>query len=368
MPYQKHSDFSHDEEPRVGILLTNLGTPEAPTAAALRPYLKQFLSDPRVVEFPRLLWWLVLNLIILRIRPRRSAKAYQKVWSEKGSPLLIHTQAQTESVRQNLHAKYGKKIRVEFAMRYGNPSIAAGIDKLMRAGVRKLLVLPLYPQYSATTTGSTFDAIADNFKRRRWLPELHFIDGYHTHPLYINALATSIQEHWQKHGRPDKLIFSYHGVPLRYLHNGDPYHCYCLQTTRLVAEKLALSEDDYLSSFQSRFGREAWLQPYTDETLKHLAAQGVKSVAVVCPGFSSDCLETLEEIDEENREYFLSAGGKEFHYIPALNNAPAHINALATICEDNVARWLTQLSTEPGQTRQDRYTNYSTHKPRAPRT
>lgn len=354
-PFQhSNSEGSHT---KVGVLICNLGTPAAPTAKALRPYLKQFLSDPRVVEVPRLLWWLVLNLIILRFRPAKAAKAYKKVWTEQGSPLACITAAQRDALASALHNEYGDQVFVEWAMRYGQPSIGSKIQALSDAGVRKLFVLPLYPQYSATTSASTFDAVADHFKQSRWLPELRFLDGYHKHALYISALAKSIENHWQEHGRSDKLVFSYHGIPQRYLHNGDPYHCYCLQTTRLVVEKLGLQEDEYMTCFQSRFGREPWLQPYTDHSLEQLAKQGTKSVTVICPGFSSDCLETLEEIEEENRDIFLEAGGESFHYIPALNDSAAHVEALAAICKANIYDWLS--SSEMGKTSdiQERYNN-----------
>lgn len=332
--------FEHGQKRRVGVLISNLGTPDAPTPKALKRYLKQFLSDPRVVEVPRLLWWCILNLIILNIRPRRSAKAYKSVWTEAGSPLALYTKAQADALNAALTEKYGDQILVEWGMRYGNPSLDSALDRLLNQGVDKLFVLPLYPQYSASTTASTFDAIAQNFTQRRWLPELHMLNGYHQESGYIDALCDSITQHVNEHGKPEKLIFSYHGVPLRYLKNGDPYHCFCVQTTRLVANQLGLSESEYLTSFQSRFGREPWLQPYTDDTLKSLASEGIKSVAVICPGFSSDCLETIEEIDQENREYFLDAGGESFDYIPALNASDAHIQFLTELVESNVKAWL----------------------------
>jgi len=331
--------YEHGQARKVGVLLSNLGTPDEPTPKALKRYLKQFLSDPRVVEFPRLLWWLILNLIILNVRPSRSAKAYKSVWTEEGSPLAIYTKAQAEGVAAQLSERFGDEVIVEWGMRYGNPSLDSALDKLLDQGVDKLFVLPLYPQFSASTTASTFDAIADNFKQRRWLPELRMNAGYHQNATYIDAIAHSITEHFAEHGKPEKLIFSYHGVPLRYLKNGDPYHCYCVQTTRLVAEKLGLEKEEYLTTFQSRFGREPWVQPYTDETLKALA-KDVKSVAVICPGFSSDCLETIEEIEEENRDYFISSGGETFHYIEALNATEPHIQFLTGLVENNIKDWL----------------------------
>ncbi|MEE4249689.1 MAG: ferrochelatase, partial [Alcanivoracaceae bacterium] len=283
MQYQGASQFRHDQPGRVGLLITNLGTPDAPTTPALRRYLAEFLSDPRVVEVPRLLWMLILHGIILRIRPRRSAHAYQSVWTEAGSPLMLHTLAQRDALRTALKPQWGDDLVVECAMRYGNPSIASMLEGMQQQGVRQLLVLPLYPQYSAATSASTFDALAADFSRRRWLPDLRFISHYHDFPAYIEALAESIEEHWQKHGQPDKLVLSYHGVPQRYLDNGDPYHCECHKTSRLLAERLGLQKDQYITTFQSRFGREEWLKPYTDETLKALPDQGVKHVQVVCP-------------------------------------------------------------------------------------
>lgn len=339
MTFINTPNFSHEQSDKVGLLITNLGTPDAPTSSALRRYLRQFLSDPRVVEFPRLLWKIVLHGIILNVRPARSAKAYQRVWTDEGSPLSIYTAKQAELLRKRLGEHWGKDLVIEWGMRYGNPSISDTIQRMTDQGVRKLLVLPLYPQYSGSTTASTFDAIAHDFTQRRWLPELRFINSYHDFPAYIDALAKSIQQHWQTHGRAQKLIFSYHGIPLRYLHNGDPYHCHCHKTSRLLASSLELKDDEYLTTFQSRFGREPWLQPYTDETMEALPSQGVQRVQVVCPGFSSDCLETIEEIDMENRDYFLKAGGESFEYIPALNDQAVHIEALAELVEHHLQGW-----------------------------
>ena len=339
MKYQGSPTFSHSQQDKIGILLTNLGTPDAPVKGALRRYLKQFLSDPRVVEVPRLLWTLILNVVILNIRPARSAEAYEKVWTERGSPLMYHTQDQSKALGEKLKQQFGEDILVDFAMRYGSPSVDSVITKMLNKGVRKLLVLPLYPQYCASTSASTFDAVAESFKSKRWLPELRFVSHYHDFPHYIQAVADSIRAHWQSKGRADKLIFSYHGIPLRYLLQGDPYHCECYLSARLVAENLGLEADQYLVSFQSRFGREEWLKPYTDHILKALPAQGIKSVQVVCPGFSADCLETIEEIGMENREYFISAGGEKYEYIAALNADDRHIDALAKLVEQHMQGW-----------------------------
>lgn len=339
MPYKGVENFAHGQPEKIGVLITNLGTPDEPTPQALRRYLREFLSDPRVVEVPRLLWWLILNLVILRIRPRRSAEAYRKVWQEDGSPLMIHTRNQCDGIRQRLEDKYGDRVVVRYAMRYGNPSIASALDELQAAGARKLLALPLYPQYSASTSASTFDAIARDFTKRRWLPDFRFVSHYPEFPPYIEAMATHIEEHWSLHGRSQMLLLSYHGVPLKYLHRGDPYHCECHKTSRLLAHRLGLTTEQYMTTFQSRFGREEWLQPYTDHTLQALPGQGVKAVDVFCPGFSADCLETIEEIDEENRGYFLESGGESFSYIPALNSTPAHLDALVQLIEENLAGW-----------------------------
>jgi ferrochelatase len=342
MKYIGSPGFDHGQAPRIGVLITNLGTPEAPDKKALRPYLKQFLSDPRVVEVPRLLWWFILNVIILNVRPARSAEAYATVWTDEGSPLLLHTRHQAEALQAELQARHGGQVVVDFAMRYGRPAVSEKIQALIDAGARKLLVLPLYPQYSGPTGGSTFDAVAEDFRGRRWLPDLRFVAQYHDHPGYISALAESVRSFRKEHGSAQKLVFSYHGEPQRYLEEGDPYHCQCHKTTRLVAEALGLAEDEYMTCFQSRFGREEWLQPYTDETLKGLPEQGVTSVQVICPGFSADCLETIEEIGEENREYFLEAGGEQYGYIPCLNATATHIAFLADLAGEQLGGWLEQ--------------------------
>ena len=332
MKYQGQTDYDHKgASPRRGVLLCNLGTPDAPRTSELRRYLKQFLSDPRVVEVPRLIWWLILNLIILRIRPRRSAKLYKSVWTEGGSPLLVYSQAQVDGVKKLLDEKYDSDIPVVLGMRYGNPSIESAINDLTEQNVREITILPLYPQYSGATTGSTFDAVADVFKKTRWVPQLNFVGGYHQSEAFLDALFASIKRHIESHGQPDKLVMSYHGTPQSYLKKGDPYHCLCHQTTRLIVERMGLDKEKVMTTFQSRFGREPWLQPYTDKTLEAMPEDGIKHVAIMCPGFSSDCLETIEEINMEARESFLHAGGEQFHYIPCLNDDPEHIEALASI-------------------------------------
>lgn len=349
MKYRGSPAFSHRQADKIGVLVTNLGTPEAPTKKALKPYLKEFLSDPRVVEVPRLLWSLILNGVILRIRPKRSAEAYKTVWTDRGSPLLFHTEDQAKGIEAKLKETWGEDIVVDFAMRYGSPAISEAVERMMQKGVRKLLVLPLYPQYSASTTASTFDALAKDFTQRRWLPELRFVTHYHDYPPFIEAAAKRIERHWNEHGRADKLLFSYHGIPLRYLKNGDPYHCECYKTSRLLAERLGLNQDEYLTTFQSRFGREEWLQPYTDMTMKALPKKGVKSVQVFCPGFSADCLETIEEIGEENREYFMENGGGRYEYISALNAEPDHIDALTELVNTHLQGWSVEEVNEQRQ-------------------
>lgn len=339
MKYTGDKNYRHGSPERLGILLANLGTPDAPTTSAVRRYLAEFLWDPRVIEIPRPLWWLILHGIILRFRPRRSAEAYRHVWTDKGSPLLLNGQALQEKLQAELEQALPGSVTVELAMRYGNPSIAHAMEKLRQAGCRRMLVMPMYPQYSSTTSASILDAIWDVFKTWRWLPEIRSINSYHDDPAYIQALANSITEHWQQHPRGEHLLFSFHGVPKRYVLSGDPYFCHCQKTARLVAENLGLEKDQWSVSFQSRVGREEWLRPYTDETVMAFGDQGLRRLDVVCPGFASDCLETLEEIAVENRDTFLEAGGREYHYIPALNTRPDHVEALAGLVERHIADW-----------------------------
>ena len=338
--YIGNADYKHDTKSDTGVLLTNLGTPDAPTTSAMRRYLAEFLSDPRVIEVPRPIWWLILHGIILRVRPRRSAGLYRKIWKENGSPILDISNRQAAGIRKNLEGHTTGPIHVELAMRYGNPSIRAGLEKLRQVNARRILVFPLYPQYCAATTASTFDAVTDVLKTWRWLPEIRMINHYHDDPGYIDALADSIREHWQREGKAEKLLFSFHGIPKDYFEAGDPYSCECQKTVRLVVERLGLGEDEWAQTFQSRFGPSEWLQPYTDVTLKELGSKGVKSVAVICPGFSADCLETLEEINMLSRTFFIDAGGERFSYIPALNDRPAHITTLSDIIVRHCQGWV----------------------------
>ncbi len=337
--YTAKDDFRHDQTPATGVLITNLGTPDAPTSSALRRYLGEFLADPRVVEAPRWLWRLILHGIVLRTRPAKSAEAYRAVWSEEGSPLLAMSRRQCEGIAQRLKQTVPGPVHVALGMRYGRPAIAEAMRELRQRGVRRLLVLPLYPQYSGSTVGSTFDAVSAELRRWRWVPELRMITQYHDDPGYIKALADSIRDHWREHGQGDKLLFSFHGVPLRYLLQGDPYHCQCHKTARLVAEHLQLADAQWQVSFQSRFGREPWLQPYTDETVMALGRQELNRLDVVCPGFSADCLETLEEIALQNAEFFSEAGGGHLSYIPALNDRHDHLDALTALACTHLQGW-----------------------------
>jgi ferrochelatase len=333
--------FSHDEDSSCsGILITNLGTPDEATPSAVRRYLAEFLSDPRIVEAPRLIWWFALHGVILRIRPKPVAKKYQHVWTDEGSPLLTISQQQRALLQQAISPHFKGKVKVELAMRYGNPSIKDALLNLKKSGAQRILVLPLYPQYSATTTASTFDAIADELKTWRWLPEFRFIQHYHDHEAYIQALVNSISNFQNKNGQPEKLLFSFHGLPQKYLDQGDPYFCECHKTARLVAERMGLKKDQWILAFQSLFGREEWLKPYAKNTLINWAKEGVKNVQVICPGFSADCLETLEEIKVENRDYFLNAGGEKYEYIPALNDNAEHIGMMGQLIKQHASDWL----------------------------
>lgn len=338
MRFKGQTDYDHKGiSPRAGVLLNNLGTPDAPTSSALRRYLREFLSDPRVVEIPRVIWFVILYLFILTFRPKASAKLYQQIWTEAGSPLMDITLRQATALQAKLDEAYGADaVPVAIGMRYGNPSIPAALEQLTAQNVRNIVVLPLYPQYCAATVGSTFDAVATELKKYRWVPELKFISGYHQNRKYIGAVCRSIEQHIAEHGMPDKLIMSFHGTPEFYLKKGDPYFCFCSQTSRLVREKLKLEEDRVMLTFQSRFGKAPWLQPYTDATLKSLPAQGVKHVAIICPGFSADCLETIEEIESENHDYFIEAGGQTFHYIPCLNDNDAHIDMMMDLVQQHL--------------------------------
>ena len=343
MAYRKEAPYTHGTAAKTAVVLVNLGTPDAASTPAVRRYLKEFLSDPRVVEIPRVLWWMILNLIILPFRSSKSAAKYAQIWTTDGSPLKVHTQRQAMLLRGALGER-GHKVQVVMAMRYGSPSLPEVLDQLKAEHCDRVLILPAYPQYSGTTTGSINDAVFAHYTKVRNVPGLRLVRNYHDQPGYIDALKDTVLRHWETNGRGDMLVMSFHGVPKRTLMLGDPYHCECYKTARLLATQLGLKEGQYLVTFQSRFGKAEWLQPYTAPTLAKMAREGLKRVDLICPGFTSDCLETLEEISMEARHDFLEAGGKEFHYIACLNEAPSWIDGLADIAEEQLAGWPTRLS------------------------
>ena len=341
--YTAHEGFRHDQVPAVGVLVVNLGTPEAPTAKALRPYLRQFLSDPRVIELPRLQWQLILNLFVLTRRPKVSAHLYETVWTEEGSPLLAMTLAQAAGLAERLRERVGTPLRVEAGMTYGEPSVATALRRLREAGATRVLVLPMYPQYSGTTIGSVFDTVARELMSWRVVPELRTVNGWHDEPGYVRSLAASIREVWERPdggGPPEKLLFSFHGIPLRYFRGGDPYPCLCRATARLVAAELGLPEERWVVAFQSLFGKEEWIKPYTADTVAALGRSGLRNLDVVCPGFAADCLETLEEIAVQNRRFFEQAGGGRFRYVPALNDRADHVGFLADLVARHLQGWV----------------------------
>jgi len=332
-------EYEHGMPEAMGVLLVNLGTPDNPTTGAVRRYLRQFLWDPRVVEYPRALWWLILNGVILLLRPSRSAHAYRQIWTERGSPLLFHSRDLAAAVHKQVATRLRGKVLLELAMTYGMPSLASGLDSLYAQGARRVIVLPLFPQYSGTTTAAVFDAITAVLNHRRWLPELRFINQYHDAPGFIAAHAANIRRYWQQFGRGERLLFSFHGVPHRTLLQGDPYHCQCVKTARLIAEALQLEENSWSYAFQSRVGREQWLQPYTEDELRKFGSNKLSRVDVVCPGFAVDCLETLEEIAMRYAAVFVDSGGGSLHYIPALNASTEHAALLAELVAQHAGGW-----------------------------
>lgn len=338
MNSQTHKHPDADSTPP-GVLLVNLGTPDSPSVSDVRRYLREFLWDPRVVEVARPVWWLVLNLVILTTRPRRSAKAYAKVWTAAGSPLLVISKKQQAALQARMETQGESPVKVVLAMRYGRPGIAAGLQALREAGAKRVLVLPLYPQYSATTTAAIVDAVADELRHWRVLPELRFINDYHCHPAYISALADSVRRYRTLHGEPDRLLLSFHGIPQEYVDAGDPYAQQCYKTAELLVAALDLPRDRWQMSFQSRLGPKQWLQPYTDHTLEALAKEGVRNVHVICPGFSVDCLETLEEVAMENRDIFIEAGGEQYGYIECLNDHASHIQLFSELIAQHTRGW-----------------------------
>ena len=336
--YRPQTGYKHGSAPKTGVLLTNLGTPDEPTPAAVKRYLKQFLSDPRVVEIPRIAWWPILNGIILNTRPRRSAQKYQLIWTAEGSPLKVHAERQSKMLAGYLYARGFRDVEVALGMRYGNPPIAQALDDLAGRGCDRVLVVPLFPQYAASTTASAFDAVAKWAGAMRNLPALDFLRNFHDHPAYIGALAQSVRQHWEREGGPaDMLLMSFHGLPQFTLQQGDPYHCECLKTARLVADALGLADGAWRACFQSRFGKTAWLEPYTTDTLALLGPTGLGRLDVICPGFISDCLETLEEIAMEGKETYRSAGGGAFTYIACLNERDEWLHALCDIVAPHLA-------------------------------
>jgi len=341
--YLGQTDFQHGRRASMGVLLVNLGTPESASTSAVRRYLAEFLSDTRVVEIPRLLWKVILHGIILRIRPAKSARAYQKVWTEKGSPLMAGTAELAEGVRKGLSEKLPGKCNVQMAMRYGKPSVQQGLEKLQAQGAERIMVLPLYPQYSGATTGSVADAVFKSLMFWRWVPELRLLGAYHDEARYIQALAQSIRFHWeitdQKITDTHKLFISFHGMPKSTLEAGDPYYCHCHKTARLLADELNLKKDQWEMAFQSRFGKAEWLQPYAAKRFVELPAEGIKNLTVVCPGFAVDCLETLEEIAIEGKQEFIAAGGEQFEYVPALNASAQHVSMMVDRIVSNACAW-----------------------------
>jgi ferrochelatase len=337
--YVGFADLKHGQPEHTGVLLVNLGTPDAPTPGAVRRFLAEFLADPRVVETPRWLWLPVLHGVILRIRPRRSAHAYQQIWTERGSPLMVYSRALAGRLQATLAERFGSTLTLALGMSYGNPSIPSALDELRKSGASRIVVLPLYPQYSATTTASVFDRVTRTLQRWRWVPELRFIMQYHDEPAYIDALAASIERHWQAGGKRNHLLFSFHGIPRSYVDDGDPYYAQCANTARLLGARLGLAESEWSMSFQSQVGRAEWLRPYTDELFIKLARDGRRDITVACPGFAIDCLETLEEIELRNRQTFLSNGGSSYSYVPALNASDPHVELLASLIARHLQGW-----------------------------
>ncbi len=327
MKFKGEQNFQHENEQKKGVLIAYLGTPDSPNVLSVRRYLKEFLSDPRIIEVPKIIWWFVLNIFILNFRSFNSARLYKSIWTEGGSPLLVNCIKIKEKVQKSLPSNY----HVALGMRYGNPSIKSALNELKEANCRDIEIITLFPHYSATTVGSIFDAVSTEIKSWRWVPSVKFLNSYHDNPLLIEILSERIKKSFDSQGKPDKLVFSYHSIPKKYFDSGDPYHCLCQKTSRLIAEKLSLDEKDYITAFQSRFGPSEWLKPYTSETMKSLPKEGIKSVQVVSPGFGVDNLETLQEIDIENKEYFEDAGGENFHYIPCLNDDDDHVEFLISL-------------------------------------
>ncbi len=339
MRYLSSPDFRHDGTERIGVLLVNSGTPDSPSVRDVRRFLAAFLSDPRIVELPRALWLPILHGLVLRVRPRRSARKYARIWTAEGSPLAALSRELRSRLMSTLAERVLAPFSLELGMLYSEPSVSDALRRLRTLGAQRILVVPLFPQYCGASTGSVYDQVMEELKRWRWLPELRFVAEYHDYPRYIESLRASVEQHWQEHGRTRHLLISFHGVPERYFHQGDPYFCKCQKTARLLADELMLKEHEWSVSFQSRVGPVKWLQPYTSEVIAQLPARGIDRVTVVCPGFALDCLETLEEIDIENRHRFLQAGGREFQYVPALNTRAEHAGFLADLIAQHCQGW-----------------------------
>ncbi len=332
MKYHGSEQDIANSNTKIGVLLVNLGTPDRPVCPGLRKYLGEFLMDPRVIELPTVLRAILVKGIIVNVRSHKSAATYREIWTDDGSPLLLNSLGLGMKTAELL----GDEFEVEVAMRYGKPSVDEKIKTLHQKGVRKIVVIPMYPQYSGSTNGSTFDAVSQALTKQRWVPSINFVSDYYQYDSYIKAVGDSISAHWEKHGRNQKLVMSFHGVPQKYITRGDPYQSQCANSAQRIANYLKLNDDDWQLVFQSRFGAEEWLQPYCDQTLKSYPAQGIKTVDVVCPGFSADCLETLEEIEGENKEYFIEAGGEHYSYIACLNDADRHAQLMCEIIRDNL--------------------------------
>ncbi len=347
MKYLGNPEYRHDGSDRVGLLLVNNGSPERPDIPSVRRYLRNFLGDPRLIELPRWLWLPILNGLILLTRPPRTARKYRSIWTDQGSPMNAWSDELITTLREKLADQYGERLHATLGMSYGKPSVATGLDELRNAGCTRLLIVPLYPQYAAVTTGSVFDSVSRALQRWRWVPELRFVNGYESQPEYIKALADSLRAHWATHGRADKLMLSFHSMPKKYADGGDPYPCFCEKTTRLLASELGLNDDDYSLTYQSRFGRGEWLQPYTEDVLTDWRDQGVTSVDLICPGFAVDNLETLEEIEEDYAGQFATAGGK-LRLVPCLNAGPGQVATLSALVAKHLVGWESSLQAAAG--------------------
>ncbi len=344
--------FKHDQVEKIGILLVNLGSPDAADTASIRRFLREFLSDQRVIEMPKFLWQLILNFFILPFRPKKLVPLYRSIWTAQGSPLVSIAEQQKHKLAVLFADRGRSDLSFALAMRYGKPDIASALRQLAADNVHKVLVFPTYAQYSATTTASIFDAISLELRHWRWLPELRFINSYHDQPQHIQALAQSVESYWQAHPRGQILIMSFHGLPQVYHLKGDPYFCQCHKTARLLAKQLHLGEHEWTITFQSRFGKQQWLQPYTSEALAALPQQGIQAVDIICPGFAIDCLETLEEIVVENRDVFINAGGQQYQYIPALNDRDVNIDAMGELIEQHIQGWQVETDVDALNNRQ----------------